>query len=216
MQHTNTAQSELPTLQTTQRAGTYPLCLPPQPGFSMPGDPLALSSPKRHQQLLGAAPTSQAFSNTYKTHGSKRLKKNLLCSRTGIVMVPPKAEVLLKHLSLESIKERCLMSNSWADTVDTQPTPPPNCPEDKELEVYSLTPKIQDSFVMLNNSGENPVQSHDLPSATLLDLQLYSSVFHATFPTSPSTHQHIKAPRASQHPGAGSPQAIPAQRRFDR
>lgn len=44
------------------------------------------------------------------------------------------------------------MRNSWPDAVDMQPTPPLNRPEDEEPEVYSLTPKIQDSFEMLNNS----------------------------------------------------------------
>lgn len=90
-----------------------------------------------------------------------------------------------------------------------------NCPKDEELELYLLNPKIQDSFEMLNNSCCKP-RTDPLPSISNTSVHTtHSSVLHVMFPTLSSTHQHIKAHGASQHPMAGSLQATSERQHFD-
>lgn len=82
--------------------------------------------------------------------GSKLLEKNLLCSRTGSVVVPPNEEAHRTSLVREHIEEKVFDEKLLARCCGHTSNTSTNLLEDKEL--GTLTPKPQDAFETLHNS----------------------------------------------------------------
>lgn len=153
-----------------QRGGMHPLCPQIQPSFSIPGEPpgpdtweelraLPIRSVPELHQLLGLYPRNRcnvAVSGQRKT-----------CSAAERVL---SRSPQMKRLSSNTPHERThqgkvfdekLLGRCCGHTTNICT----NFPEDRKLEVYSPTPKIQDSFEILNHSQRKP-STEPPPSVT--------------------------------------------------